>query len=229
MALPLVTLPRGLPAWLSAGHGIEPQPLYANTAMSTGPAIRRRVYRSAPRVATVGLFLTAEQMRAFWYWFEGPLIQAGAGAFSAQLPDQGPRGLLWWHARFVEPPTYEAQPRGRWRLTAKLLLTGQGSTVGPPVPDLASTATLAVRGSAALRVSKPLASEALMAWVPRSGLASEASMAWLGAAATRTALASQSSMAWLAAGAVDVPASYVKREDGGYALREDGGRIMREA
>lgn len=230
MALPLVTLPRGLPpAWLSTGHGVELQPLYVDTPMSTGQARKRRVYRTAPRVVTVGLFLTAAQTRDFFNWYEGPLMRAGAEAFSVRLPDQGPRGLLWWHARFVEPPTYEAHPRGHWRVTAKLLLTGQGSTEPPPVPELSASITFAVTATGGLSVGKPLAADITAAWLPSLSLAADVTAAWLPAAPTRLALAAQITAAWLPAAAVAVPASHVLREDGGFMLREDGGRVMREA
>lgn len=229
MALPSITLPRGLPAWQSAGHAVELLPLYADVPMSTGAPRKRRLYRSAPRIVSVALELSAAQMRAFFDWYEGPLMQGGAAAFAAQAPDQGPRGLLWWEAQFETPPTYEARPRGRWRLTARLRLTGEGTPEPPPVPDLASSVVVAVRASAALHVGKPLASEAVAAWLPSTRFASEAVAAWLAAAPTRLPLASEAVAAWLASGAVEVPASYVLREDGGRLLREDGGRMTREA
>ena len=185
--LPELTLPRGLPCWLAAGHSVELTPLYADVTMRTGHSRRRRVWRSAPCVVTVGLALSEPQMRRFFVWFEDSL-RAGAEPFAAHLPNQGP-GLLWWRAVFVEPPTYETRQKAwfdgqllnAFRVTAKLLLTGSGSATGPVDTTMASTATVALYGSAGLTVEKRLASESLVELLQATRLRSEVLVALLAA------------------------------------------------
>jgi hypothetical protein len=172
-ALPELTLPRNLPCWLAAGHSVEPQAVYADTAMRTGEARRRRVCRSAPRVVTVGMFLKAGQSPVFWDWYENRL-RAGVEPFATRVPNQGP-GLLWWRAQFVESPEYTMLARGACRVQAKLLLTGSGSTEGPVDSAVSSLSTVAAYGSAVVTVGKPMASVSTVALMlaPRAGSVTE--------------------------------------------------------
>lgn len=189
MSLPSLTLPRSLPPWLAAGHGVEPEPIYADVPMRTGHARKRRVWRSAPRTVTVGLVLSQVRMTAFFEWFEGPARQ-GSEPFSTRVPSQGP-GLLWWSARFVEQPNYEALGRLHfddegfvegWRVTAKLLLTGSGYTAGPSDGRLAASVRIGLYGSAALTVRKPLAASVRIALEPALRLRASVSIGLVPAA-----------------------------------------------
>jgi hypothetical protein len=130
VALPELLMPSGTPAFLAAGHGIELVPIHADVQFRTGHSRKRRVYTVAPRFVDVGLLLEAPQMAAFHAWFEGPL-QVGAQSFTAAVANQGP-GLLYWQARFEAPYTAVAEALGRWVVTARLRLVGDGQA-GPPV------------------------------------------------------------------------------------------------
>ncbi len=158
MALPELTLPPSLPAYRVDGHNISLVDVYAETPMRTGHSRRRRIYTVAPRVVSVSLDLTLDQALAFHDWFEGPLA-AGAQEFSAQVANQGP-GLLWWRARFLEPYTAEANESGQafW-ITAKLLLTGDGSSTGPYVANMASAVIVALSGTGVLTAPTLLGSD----------------------------------------------------------------------
>jgi hypothetical protein len=165
MALPELTLPPETPAFCAGGHAIEMGALYADIPMQTGHGRRRRVYTTVPRVVSVKLELTLAQALAFHEWFEGPL-QAGAQEFSAQVANQGP-GLLWWRARFTEPYTAEADEAGQsfW-VTAKLLLAGTGSAIGPYTPDLQASALIALAGAAAVTSPIELGASVSIALLP---------------------------------------------------------------
>lgn len=165
MALPELTQPDGTPAFLADGHAIELVDQYADTGVVTGHDIRRRVYTTTPRLVSVGLQLTAAQMLAWHQWYEGPL-QAGALWFSAQVANQGP-GLLWWKARFAESYTAEAGEGGAsFRVSARLLLVGDGTTTAPYVPAMQASAQIALSGSAALTVPADLAAAVSIALLP---------------------------------------------------------------
>ena len=205
MALPELTLPDGTPAFQADGHAIELTPMYADVAMRTGHDRRRRVFTTTPRTVSVGLQMTAAQMLAFHNWFEGPL-QAGVQWFAAQVANQGP-GLLWWRARFVEPYTADAGEAGAsFRVSAQLLLTGDGSVTGPYSPNLQASAFVALTGSAVLTAPVNLAAAAIVALLPAS---------YIGAASV------------IALISVLPPTSYL-REDGSFILREDASHILRE-
>lgn len=165
MALPELTLPDGTPAFLADGHSIELTPMYADVPMRTGHDRRRRVYTTVPRMVNVGLQVTAAQMLALHNWFEGPL-QAGVQWFSAQVANQGP-GLLWWKARFAEPYTADAgEAAASFRVSAKLLLVGQGSTTGPYSPYLQASTQIAFSGSAVLTSPNNLSAATVIALLP---------------------------------------------------------------
>ena len=174
MALPELTLPAGTPAFSADGHSIELTPMFADVPMRTGHDRRRRVYTTVPRSVSVKLDLTLAQMAAFHSWYEGPL-QAGAQSFSVQVANQG-SGLLWWKARFVEPYTAEANESGQafW-VTAKLLLTGDGSVTGPYTPALISSIQVNFTGSVSVTSPIVLAADVVVALLSAS---------WLGAAVT---------------------------------------------
>ena len=203
MALPELTLPDGTPAFLADGHNIELMPMYADVTMRTGHDRRRRVYTVVPRIVSVGLQLTAAQMLAFHTWYEGPL-QAGFLPFSAQVANQGP-GLLWWKARFVETYSADAGDAGAsFKVNARLLLVGAGSTVGPYTPFMQASVLIALAGSAVLTVPTTLAADVVIALLPAGDFLS---------AAVVIALRFD---------------SIELREDASYVLREDGSFVVRE-
>lgn len=176
MALPELTLPDGTPPFLAEGHAIELAPVYADVPMRTGHARRRRIYTTAPRTVQVALQLTAAQMLALHEWFEGPL-EAGAQWFSAQVAKQG-SGLLWWKARFVEPYEADAGPSAvLWRVTARLLLVGDGSASSPYMTAMSAAVTVALSGGAALTIPIALDATVTVALVPILVLASAVEVA----------------------------------------------------
>lgn len=173
MALPELTQPDGTPAFLAEGHTIELVPTYADVPVVTGHSRRRRVYTTTPRMVAVGLQLTAAQMLAWHLWFEGPL-RAGTEWFSAQVANQGP-GLLWWKARFLETYAAEAGEGGAsFKVSARLLLVGDGTATPPYVPQMQAAAQIALTGSVVLSV--PLALQASMAIALQSTLLLRASV-----------------------------------------------------
>ena len=203
MALPELTLPDGTPAWLAEPHGVELVPQYADVAMRTGHHRRRRVYTTAPRLVQVGLQLTAAQMLAFHTWFEDS-TQAGALPFSTQVANIGP-GLLWWRAQFTEPYSADAGEAGAsFRVSARLLLTGDGSAAGPYTPALTAAIGIALAGSASLTAPNDLSAAVSIALLPVTGLTAAIVIALL------------------------LPPSFRLREDASFRLREDGTKRLRE-
>lgn len=161
MALPQLLLPEGTPPFLRDTHELELIPLYANTQPQTGAAIRRRLWVSAPRYASVCLELSTPQMEAFDSWFEGP-IQAGSVKFSAQIQNQGP-GLLWWSCRFLEPYTTEYLGGLWWKVNAKLMLFDDGSVTAPVPTGLVGGAYLGLQATANLIVEQPISGSVVIA------------------------------------------------------------------
>ena len=203
MALPELTLPDGTPAFLAIGHAIELVDAYADSRMQTGHSRKQRIYTTVPRTVAVGLRLNKAQALAFHEWFEGPL-QAGAQQFSAQVANQGP-GLLWWAARFVEPYTAEAKPGGFHIVTARLLLTGDGTATPPYVPQMRASAQIALTGSAVLTVPASLQASVSIALRSVVVLRASVSIALIGR-------------------------EYRLRQDGSYRLRQDGSkRLLQES
>lgn len=176
MALPELTLPDGSPPFLADGQSIEITPIYADVPMRTGHDRRRRLYTTVPRVVNVGLFVAADQLLAFHNWYEGPL-QAGLQWFSALLSNQGP-GTLWWKARFAEPYTEEAIENGYHRITAKLLLVGDGSVSSPYSPNLLSSTLTQLSGSVVITSPLSLASSSVISLLPATYLSSASFIAF---------------------------------------------------
>lgn len=136
--MPEIVLPTGLPAWLIDGHASDLEDAYAHTPMRTGHHRLRRVYRQPPEVRAVSLQLLEEQAAVFHAWFEDDLL-AGEREFAARVANRGP-GIVWYAARFVGNPPYEATPLHLeggvgWRIQARLLLTGAPQ---PAAPSLSS-------------------------------------------------------------------------------------------
>ncbi len=204
MSLPELLPPRGTPTFLHRGHAIEPRPVFADVAMTTGHARRRRVSTIAPRVVEVGWFLTPGQMTSVDAWFESTLL-VGSRQFTAPVKAQG-AGLLYWAAEWLEPYTAEPVSRGRWYVSGKLLLTGEGSTTPPVLSTLGIEFGAALTGSASLTVGGFLGIEfgaALKQPVPL-GIEFGAALRQVG--------------------------NFRLREsDGSYTLREGGGRRIRES
>lgn len=152
--LPPLLLPAGFPAFRREGHGIELLPVYGDSPMQTGSARRRRNYISAPRIVSISLELTLEQIAAYKVWFEGPL-QTGVEYFSAHVANQGP-GLLWWKARVLEPMKEEYLGGLWWKLSGRLMLFGDGSIDGPDNYALTGHVTFDLLGEATLTVGQGL-------------------------------------------------------------------------
>ncbi len=168
-------MPDGTPPFLADAHSIELTPMYADVPMRTGHDRRRRVYTIVPRQMSVALFLTQAQMLAFHQWFEGPL-QAGVQWFSSQVANQGP-GLLWWKTRFAEPYTAEQLELGYSRVTAKLLLVGQGSATGPYTANMTAATQIAFSGSVLLTSPTNLVAATTIALLPATFLSAASSVA----------------------------------------------------
>lgn len=146
MALPLVFVPNGLPLWLVAGHSITPASVFDDVPMLVGHGRKRRVFTTAPRIATVALILEADEMVAFDDWYENTL-KVGNERFTAEIANLGP-GRVFWTAQWLEP--YDAEPLhlGRWRVTCALLLTGTPSDTRPATGELALSVPIELDGSA---------------------------------------------------------------------------------
>lgn len=151
MALPQIVLPSDLPAWLINGHQSQIDDAYAHVQMRTGHYRLRRVYRNPPEVRSVSLLLEEWQAPIFHEWFEND-IQAGALAFSARVANRGP-GVVWYEARFVGDPPYEAVPLHMnggvgWEVRARLLLSGSGSVAPPVLTPMTAANEIALQGRA---------------------------------------------------------------------------------
>jgi hypothetical protein len=177
MPLPGITLPGGFPAWLVDPHTSELDPVYAGVPMRTGHHRLRRVYTTAPEMRQVSLQLLEAQATQFHAWFENDL-QAGALTFSARVANRGP-GVVWFEARFVGDPPYEATPMHiaggiGWRITATLRLTGEPQLSPPETGELASHVLIGLHGQAIGTTQKNLSSHVLVAL---QGIVSDAEMA----------------------------------------------------
>lgn len=151
MSMPQITLPGGFPEWLIAVHEGEPDPVYAHTPMRMGHQRQRRVFRTAPERRRVQLFLTEDQAPRFHRWFEDDLL-AGQRSFAARVANRGP-GIVWWEARFVSDPPYQADPLHAgggvsWRISAELLLTGDPQPFAPILTTLQAENVIRLIGSA---------------------------------------------------------------------------------
>jgi hypothetical protein len=127
-ALPLITVPAGLPVFLADGHSIDEDSVYAQVGYITGHSRARRVHTGPEREVAVSWILEADEMAAIDDWYENTL-QAGALQFAVQVENQG-AGLLWWTARWIDFQT-EMMHLGRGRVSGRLFLIGEGSVAGP--------------------------------------------------------------------------------------------------
>lgn len=160
--LPSITPPPSLPPFLAKQHGQESLPLFATTTPQAGLSRRRQLFTpGVPRTLEFEWDLTQDRMTVLDAWFESILL-AGEREFSVQVANLGP-GLLWFAARFVEPYSAAADDASNWRVTGRLLLTGAGSIDAPPPAALVAAIQVALRGSAGLRVLKPLAAAVTVA------------------------------------------------------------------
>jgi hypothetical protein len=104
-------------------------------AKDQGELRRLPLYRGAPQAATIAWPpMPQAKFNAFWDWFEDEIL-SGARRFDIRLAAQGTEGLrkgaraVWYAAQFTEVPQFEALPRGRYRITASLLLFGAAFAV----------------------------------------------------------------------------------------------------
>lgn len=155
MPIPLLLFPSSLPRVLSTDHSVDLTSQYANTRMTTGHQRKRRAFTTAPKVFNIALDLSQEQATVFYDWFEGPL-RAGYEEFAIELSTFGPDLILWYGARFLEPYTATPDVTGRWRISAKLLVTEAGQEDGPDSSALEAAYGLAFGGSATLTVQPAL-------------------------------------------------------------------------
>ncbi len=169
MALPYIRLPSGFPDFMAAGHTVAPVDVYTQVPVSTGTAIRRRVYTTAPLDVAVTARLTAAQAAAFGDWFEAVLL-AGLLEFSAQIGGMqlfkaGGAAPAWWRMRFVggRPVVTEPRPGIYWQLAAKVRLVGDASATAPATPPLAADIVAPLQASASIDYGLPLAADITMA------------------------------------------------------------------
>jgi len=169
-ALPSLTIPDSCGPFRREGHSLDKQPMFGDTPMQTGASRRRRLYLATPRLAGVSLEVTQAGLADFVSWFENAL-GAGTAFFSAQVANQGP-GTLWYKARVSgsigqKPYSTEFLGGSWWRITMKLVLFGEGSTVSPAQSSaLTGGATFALTGSASLTVLQPLSGGCTFALLP---------------------------------------------------------------
>lgn len=132
MALPTITAPSGTPPWRVSPHDFTLQSPFAEVEFTTGHARKRRVTTGTTYTAQVEMLLREAKAAAVHEWFETTL-EVGALPFAAAL--LSPSNVLnWWHARFIEPPTWEFVKSAAgplWRLTASLRLEGDPSDTAP--------------------------------------------------------------------------------------------------
>jgi len=133
MALPAIVMPATLPDWRVSPHTTELSAPFARVQFTTGQQRHRRVATAPPRVLQADLPpMTEAQALALHEWFEDDL-QAGVLPFAART--LSPAGVHeWWHARFVEPPVWEAVATSggpRWTVQASLRLEGEASATAP--------------------------------------------------------------------------------------------------
>jgi hypothetical protein len=98
------------------GVGAEP------VAFERGEDRQRTRYSVNARLAAVSTLLTQAQYDRFTDFYEAELW-AGARRFDVRIAKEGQRlGLVWWVAQFVGPPRERPLSRGRWEVSAELLL-----------------------------------------------------------------------------------------------------------
>lgn len=164
--LPPILYPSTLPLFLAVPHDLNLLSAYAAVPRMSGHGRKRRMYAgNVPKLWSVALDLTNDQAALFFEWYENVLL-AGQRQFSAQYANQGP-GLRWWASQWVKE-SYKAQAidGGGWMISGQLRLTGTGRTEGPPEQSLSVTIPVAVLGTAALAVEKPLAATVTVAVLP---------------------------------------------------------------
>jgi hypothetical protein len=147
VALPFITAPAGLPAFLAAGHGIDESELFAPVKPTTGHRRLRRIYTVPERTVNVAWRLSAAQMAVVDDWFENAL-NAGNQFFAAQVQDQDSAAALWWKAKWLAPYQTNALPGGWWRLSGQLRLFEVGSATAPVATALSIAYTVPLTGSA---------------------------------------------------------------------------------
>lgn len=199
--LPEILVPQALPPIaLVTSH--TRASVYADSAMGTGAARRRRMATSKPRQQAVRWMLSGDEMTVADAWFENTLV-VGTKPFAVQLPS--PALLeVWWTAQWLAP--YAATPiagNGYWEVTGTLLLTGQPSVTGPVPTSAAVEFTCALWATAEAYRDAHAEVEFEMALTGLQLAEVEFEMALV------------------------VP-KYYAREDSGYIEREDGTPLLRE-
>jgi hypothetical protein len=175
MALPGIQLPSSLPPFLIEAHGAQWMRPFVGVRMGTGHQRLRRVFTRGRQIVSVALFLEREEMAAFNLWHRTTL-RSGDRKFSARVKDQG-AGMLWYAASFVGMYTADALHLGRWKVTAQLLLTGDGEVETPALGFFTSEAVLPLLGVGTLTVPKRFSSEAYLSLVGSVRFRSDAVLA----------------------------------------------------
>lgn len=131
MALPTIFPPVGT-CVLIDGHSLTPQPVHDRVGMRQGEGRQRRIYTTAPRIASVSFLLNAAKMAEFDAWFEDTLDR-GNRQFTVQVGALKSTRLEYWAAQWLEPYTADpiASKQGLWRVSGNLLLTGEPSDTRP--------------------------------------------------------------------------------------------------
>jgi hypothetical protein len=133
-----IVFPASLPWPLLAGHGLTEGELAERVDYESGEQRVRRMFRAAPKTATVGWALQQDEFDTFADWFEGDL-QVGVLPFDVRLAGQGTR-WVWWTAKFIAPYAWsyralQGGTDGLYQVDAQLLLLGApfGERVLPPL------------------------------------------------------------------------------------------------
>jgi hypothetical protein len=204
VALPELLQPAGT-CFLVADHAFTPDPLHDDMSPMQGHDRKEMVQTYAPRFVDVALILEADEAVVYDGWFENTLI-VGNGLFTARIARLGEAVLQYWAAQWVGPPNWQALSKGRWRLSGRLLLTGEGQSEPPNDPALEIEFTVALTGTAALSAGVALEIEYQVALISETPLDIEFLVELLG---------------------VEI-GSYFEREDSGFIEREDGSDLQRE-
>jgi hypothetical protein len=144
MSLPGITAPSGTPVFLAEGHNVQERGRHESVQFQTGHSRTRTVRSALERIVAVEWFLEEDVAAAVYEWGENTL-QAWSREWAAQVVSQDGPGLLWWTAKWLEMPTWEALHFGRKRLSGRLFMTGEGS------PDAPNTSSMAVEFSDGLQ------------------------------------------------------------------------------
>lgn len=204
-------MPAGVPCFLLSGHAVEPDALHDSLDFMQGHGREVQLFTVAPRYAEVSLDLSEAQAGQVDEWMQTALVVLTA-PWTAEIAPLG-ASSRYWAAQWVAPPAWSPRARKqadgshstRWRLSGRLLLTGEGSDAKPLGGVLSTTYTIDLTGS--VRISAAVALDTEYTVDLRS----------INALQTEYTIDLEQ----------DVP-TYYDREDTGFIERESGGFLQRE-